>query len=188
MKANIEERTVFLRKELRRYEEITDMTDEERTALHEWVSEGNSVHENGSMGCLENGEPADFLEDYRYQEEIRKELELLAPSEQETYIARLHGGNTVETLLEDLSELSAKAEAYRRVLKKYGLLKEAEALMKDWKAGAAVLPKLRERNCPLGRRITGDPVDAGNLPDVEPLPVLRLDHLKNISLNATNHF
>lgn len=151
MKANIEERTIFLLEELRRYEEITDMTDEERTALHEWVSKGNSVHENGSMGCLENGEPADFLEDYRYQEEIRKRLELLAPSERETYIARLYGMNTVETLLEDLSELSVKAEGYRRVLKKYGLLKEAEALMTDWKASAAVLPKFHDEELPLGQ-------------------------------------
>lgn len=141
MNAKTEERPAFLLEELREYEKITDMTAEERTALHEWVSEGNSLHANSSMGCHENGEPMDFLDDYRYHEEIRKDLEQLAPAEQEKYIAQLRGEDTVEMLQEELSRLSAKAEAYRRILKKYGLLSEAEALVKSWKANEVVWPE-----------------------------------------------
>ena len=42
------EKRNFLRKELKEYEKVTPMTEEERIALHEWVKNGNSVHENGS--------------------------------------------------------------------------------------------------------------------------------------------
>lgn len=134
MNSKIDEKTAFLREELREYEEITGMTAEERTALREWVAEGNSVHENGSMGWHENGEPLDFLNVYRHEEEIRKDLEKLTPKERENYIARLQGRDTVETLQEDMSELTFKTEAYRRILQSHGLLSEAEALMKTWKA------------------------------------------------------
>ena len=48
MKINKEKRR-FLKQELKGYEKITPMTEEERSALHEWVAAGNSVHENGSM-------------------------------------------------------------------------------------------------------------------------------------------
>lgn len=141
-------KTAFLLEELREYEKTTDMTAEERAALHKWVSEGNSVHENGSMGCYENGSPMDFLDDYRYQEEIWKDLEQLAPAERENYIARLRGVDTVETLQEDLSMLSVKAEAYRRVLKKHGWLAEAEALMDSWKANEAAWPEMDAEGFP----------------------------------------
>lgn len=142
------EKTVFLLKELCEYEKTTDMTAEEKAALHKWVSEGNSVHGSGSLGCHENGRPMDFLDDYRYHEEIRKDLEQLAPAEQAKYIARLRGIDTVETLQEDLSRLSATAEAYRRVLKKYGLSAEAEALVESWKAKEFVWPEMEAEELP----------------------------------------
>lgn len=148
MKPNIDERTAFLLEELREYEKVTEMTEEERAALHEWVSEGYSVHENSSMGFYENSEPVDFLNDYRYHKEIRKELEQLAPIEREKYIARLNGVDTVETLREDLADLSFKADVYWRVLKKYGLLPEAEALMENRKANTVFWPEFSAEELP----------------------------------------
>src|SRR5699024_12501293 len=61
----------LLKQELREYEKVTPMTEEEREALHEWVAAGNSVHENGSMASYESGRPVDFLDVYREEEEIR---------------------------------------------------------------------------------------------------------------------
>ena len=43
------EKERFLQQELREYEKMTAMTEDERIALHEWVRAGNSVHENGGM-------------------------------------------------------------------------------------------------------------------------------------------
>ena len=48
MKIDKEKRR-FLRRELKEYERVTPMTEEERHVLHEWVNRGYSVHENGSM-------------------------------------------------------------------------------------------------------------------------------------------
>ena len=56
------DRKNFLRRELREYEKITPMTEEEREALHEWVHSGRSVHDNGSYACYEGGRPLDFLD------------------------------------------------------------------------------------------------------------------------------
>ena len=39
------EKKRFLESELREYERVTAMTEEERTVLREWVREGHSVHE-----------------------------------------------------------------------------------------------------------------------------------------------
>ena len=47
------EKRRFLRQELKEYERVTPMTEEERSALWEWVNAGNSVHENGSMASYE---------------------------------------------------------------------------------------------------------------------------------------
>ena len=59
------EKRQFLKKELKEYEKITPMTEDERKVLHEWVADGNSVHENGAMACYEGGRPMDFLDVYR---------------------------------------------------------------------------------------------------------------------------
>lgn len=148
MNSKIDVMTASRLEELRKYEEITEMTVEERTALREWVAEGNSVHENGSMGCHENGRPMDFLDVYRYEEEIRKELKKLTPKEQENYIARLQGRDTVDTLREDMTELLFKMEAYRRILQKHGLLSESETLMKTWQANSINLPPINTDELP----------------------------------------
>lgn len=84
----------------------------------------------------------DFLDVYRYEEEIRRELKKLTPKEQENYIARLQGRDTLDTLREDMTELLFEMEAYRRILQKHGLLSEAETLMKTWKANRINLPPI----------------------------------------------
>lgn len=43
----------FLMQELKAYEKITPMTEEERAILHEWVRAGHSVHENDAMAVYE---------------------------------------------------------------------------------------------------------------------------------------
>lgn len=63
---NIEkERMAYLRKELKEYEKVTPMTDEERKAVRAWVKAGNSVHENDMLACYEGGYPMDYLDTYR---------------------------------------------------------------------------------------------------------------------------
>lgn len=122
--------------ELTEYEKSTKMTTEERNALHEWVLDGNSVHENSSMAYTGSGVPCDFLEVYRYEEGIRRELEKLSPREGENYLTRLRGEDTLDTLKEDFYELFFKAEIYERVLRSHGLLDEAVFRIKQAKEKA----------------------------------------------------
>lgn len=133
---------ILLEKELIEYEKMTIMTAEEQAALHTWVAEGNSVHENASMGVDETGNPLDFLDVYRMEKEIQRDLEKLSPTEKDKYIARLKGEYSVEILLEDIQALQFKLNAYERILKKHHLLDEAEKLMNDWKNQAFVFSKI----------------------------------------------
>jgi len=119
--------------ELEKYERDTEMTETERAALHEWVRDGNSVHENGSMACQEGGRPSDFLDVYREEEAIRQELERLSPRERENYIARLRGEDTIDNLREDIQELFFRMNIYERALRQHGLLAEAEQMYKEAK-------------------------------------------------------
>lgn len=90
MKINKEKRR-FLKQELKGYEKITPMTEEERAALHEWVAAGNSVHENGSMASYEGGRPVDFLDVYREEEEIRRVLGSMSYEEGSRYLLEEYG-------------------------------------------------------------------------------------------------
>lgn len=120
--------------ELLEYENHTQMTEQERQALHEWVHDGNSVYENGSMGTDEAGRPLAFLDVYRYEKEIRDTLEKLDPKSRENYLARLRGEDTIDNLREDLQELNLRMDAFERILRKYDLLQEALDLMDYWKS------------------------------------------------------
>lgn len=124
-------KATYLMNELIEYEKNTKMTDKECSALREWVTAGNSVHENGSMACTESGVPSDFLAVYRYEEEIRRDLEKLSPKEQENYLARIQGTDTIDNLREDLNKLFFKAHIYEKVFRSYGLLSEAESKIKQ---------------------------------------------------------
>ena len=90
MKINKEKRQL-LQQELREYEKVTPMTEEEREALHEWVAAGNSVHENGSMVSCESGRPVDFLDVYREEEEIRRALDSMSYEEGSKYLLEEYG-------------------------------------------------------------------------------------------------
>ena len=85
------EKKQFLKKELREYEKITPMTEDERKALHEWVAAGNSVHENGSMALYEGGRPMDFLDVYREEEDIRRATKGMTYEEETRYLLREYG-------------------------------------------------------------------------------------------------
>ena len=85
------EKRQLLKQELREYEKVTPMTEEEREALHEWVAAGNSVHENGSMASYESGRPVDFLDVYREEEEIRRALESMSYDEGSKYLLEEYG-------------------------------------------------------------------------------------------------
>lgn len=134
MDTGCKEKTAFLWNELIEYEKNTEMTDEERKVLREWVLDGNSVHSNGSMAYTGNGVPSDFLDVYRYEEEIRSELEQLSPREQENYLARLQGTDTMDNLREDLNELIVKFRIYEQILRVNGLLEAAELQIKQAKS------------------------------------------------------
>ena len=115
-----------IEKELKEYLKTTSVNEEELEALKEWVADGNSVHTNPSMATDEQGNPSDFLIDYRYHAEIYKELEQLSGKEKEMYLARLRGEETIDTLREDLYKVMYERDVYLKVLQKHGLLKEAE--------------------------------------------------------------
>ena len=152
---NTDKRQIFLEKELIEYEKVTVMTADEQSALRAWVAAGNSVHENTSMGVDEKGEPLDFLDVYRMEEEIRQNLEKLSPAEQDKYIARLKGEYTVEILLEDIQALQFRLNAYERVLENYHLLDEANKLMDEWKKHTFVpLQKINDEELPFRERRT----------------------------------
>lgn len=112
-------------KEYNDYVEHTSMTEEEKESLWDWVKDGNSVHENPSMAVNEHGRPVDYLDDYRYYEEIRQQLESLTGKDKENYLARLRGEDTLDTLREDLQTACYERDVYYKVLSKHGLLQEA---------------------------------------------------------------
>ena len=67
----ISDRQRFLQDELNTYEKTTQMNETERSALHEWVAAGNSVHENTCNAEDGHGNYIDFLDVYREEQDIR---------------------------------------------------------------------------------------------------------------------
>ena len=72
-------------KEYNEYVKNTPMAEKEKEALRKWVMDGNSVHDNPSMSVDEHNRPTDFLDDYRYHEEIYQHLEQLTGKNRENY-------------------------------------------------------------------------------------------------------
>lgn len=116
-------------KEYHDYVKKTPMTEKEKEALWEWVMDGNSVHENPSMAVDDHNSPADFLDDYRYHEEIYQQLEQLTGKDKENYLARLHGEDTIDTLREDLQTACYERDVYYKVISRHGLLREAKEFL-----------------------------------------------------------
>lgn len=86
-----QERQRYLEKELKEYIKITPMTPAECKAVKEWVRQGNSVHENGSMTCYEGGQLLDFLDVYRDEEIIRKATSGMSPEDTRRYAMNYYG-------------------------------------------------------------------------------------------------
>ena len=110
MKISKEKRR-FLKQELKEYEKTISMTEEERTALHEWVAAGNSVHENGSMASYEGGRPMDFLDVYRQEEEIRSALASMSYEAGSKYLLEEYG-------IDRAGVMTPKPPAYEELKKK----------------------------------------------------------------------
>ena len=116
-------------KEYHDYVKNPPMTEKEKEALWEWVMDGNSVHTNPSMSVDEHNSPSDFLDDYRYHEEIYQQLEQLTGKDKENHLARLRGEDTIDTLREDLQKACYERNVYYQVLSRHGLLPEARKRM-----------------------------------------------------------
>lgn len=67
-----QEMKLYLKQELRRYEEITSMTLPERKKLKAWVTAGNSVHANPWLYAYENGNEMDYMDAIRFENELFK--------------------------------------------------------------------------------------------------------------------
>lgn len=136
----------LLWKELEEYEKETPMTDEERSALRDWVKAGNSVHNNGSMFSGEGGYPVDFLDVYREEEYIRKRLDSLEGKEKEKYLRELMGEVNIEDLRERIDRYWFMIGVYEYVLRKHGLMAEAEAEIKGAERRSAEFVRLCEES------------------------------------------
>lgn len=135
------ERRRFLKRELKEYEKATPMTDEEKTALREWVRAGNSVHENAAMAVYEGGRPMDFLDVYREDEKIRRVLETMSYEEGSKYLLEEYGidrDGVTEPKPPTYDELKKKANRLYRACFLYweflvanGLREEAYEYVRD---------------------------------------------------------
>ena len=79
--------------ELERYEQEVPMSYYEKKLLRKWVASGHSPRENAGSKyiCLAGSEPYDFLDVYRMDREIRRNMKGLSRSEQEAYLKKYTG-------------------------------------------------------------------------------------------------
>jgi len=60
-----------LRMELKQYEaSVGDLTSDERKALHQWVTDGNSVYDNANWLAGEDGKPLCFIAAIRLEADM----------------------------------------------------------------------------------------------------------------------
>ena len=79
--------------ELERYEQTIPMSSYEKGLLRKWVASGHSPRENAGSKyiCLSGSEPYDFLDVYRMDREIRRNIRGLKRKEQESYLKEYIG-------------------------------------------------------------------------------------------------
>lgn len=79
--------------ELERYEREVPMTPYEKRLLRKWVMSGHNPKENAGSKylCLIGSDPYDFLDVYRMDREIQKDMKGMNKAEQEAYIKELIG-------------------------------------------------------------------------------------------------
>lgn len=128
------DRQRILEDELKLYEQNTEMNEEERKAIHEWVAAGYSVHENVCDAEDGHGHYLDFLDVYRENQYIEEKLSTMNDEEREEYLAELRGEDTINSLRKKFYEVSYKADVYESVLMRHHLMEEAEALIERGKA------------------------------------------------------
>lgn len=81
----------YLENQYKEYVKSKNMTSRERTALREWVADGNSVY-NNPMGLWKDGfHPAEFLEVYRDEEYIEEHTQGMSVGERNRYAAEYYG-------------------------------------------------------------------------------------------------
>ena len=79
--------------ELERYEREVPMTPYEKRLLRKWVMSGHNPKENAGSKylCLIGSDPYDFLDVYRMDREIQKDMKGMNKAEQEAYIKEIIG-------------------------------------------------------------------------------------------------
>lgn len=79
--------------ELERYEQEVPMSYYEKRLLRKWVASGHSPRENAGSKyiCLTGSEPYDFLDVYRMDREICRDMKSMSRSEQEAYLKEYTG-------------------------------------------------------------------------------------------------
>ncbi len=79
--------------ELERYEREVPMTPYEKSLLRKWVIAGHNPRENAGSKyiCLSGSEPYDFLDVYRMDREIRRDMKGMNKKEQEAYLKEYMG-------------------------------------------------------------------------------------------------
>lgn len=77
---------MFLRNRLEKYESEMEMTEGERSALHQWVAEGNDPYCNGCFWYNENGSEMDFISAMRMDETMYDELNAMSEEELEKFM------------------------------------------------------------------------------------------------------
>jgi len=136
-----EERKRFLKQELKEYEKITPMTEEERRELHEWVDAGYSVHENTCCAVGDGNRPIDFLVIYREEEYLRKVTAGMESEEARRYVLDYYGWTedktekeeeyTVETLKERVRKLERELFYLDEFVGRKGLWEEARKYIEE---------------------------------------------------------
>lgn len=79
--------------ELERYEQQVPMSYYEKRLLRKWVASGHSPRENADSKyiCLTGSEDYDFLDVYRMDREIRRDMKGMSRSGQEAYLKEYTG-------------------------------------------------------------------------------------------------
>jgi hypothetical protein len=133
------ERKQFLKQELKEYEEITPMTEEERGELRRWVDAGHSVHQNTCRAVGEGNMPIDFLDIYREEGALRKATAGMGNDEARRYVLDYYGWTeetteeyTVETLKDRVRALERKLFYLEEFIGQKGLWKESQKYIEKY--------------------------------------------------------
>jgi hypothetical protein len=135
------ERKRFLKQELKEYEKITPMTEEERRELHKWIEAGYSVHENTCCAVGDGNSPIDFLDIYREEEALRKATAGMGNEEARKYVLDYYGWTeeeneqkeyTVEALKERVRELERELFHLEEFIGQKGFWEESQKYIDEY--------------------------------------------------------